>query len=326
MDKPIVSFCIPTYNRCDVLAKTLDSYISSDGFDESIEIVISDNCSTDNTPQICEKYTKKYPNIKYFRNTENIIDKNFPLSLDRGTGHYLKLMNDSLFISKDGVKYLKERIIEHMEDKAPLFFTSGFIFNHKMQDCVKCNSFDDFIKYVSYYVTAIGTFGAWSKDWINVKERTKYSLLKLSQDDWCYQIVASKHNAIVYTRPYYHKYSKAGGKSGYNWFEVHVTNYYKILDTYMQSGHLSKEALMSEKTSYIKELANYISLKYWINPNPDWKFDMSGATKTLWHHFKKIPLFHIMMLTIPIWGNWFVIKYYLKICLLKFCFIKRQYE
>jgi len=64
------SICIPNYNYDDYLEKTIDSILSSDY--EDIEIVISDNKSTDKSLEIIQNYKNRYPNIKYSVNKFNI--------------------------------------------------------------------------------------------------------------------------------------------------------------------------------------------------------------------------------------------------------------
>lgn len=71
--KPLLSICIPTYNREKYLKECLESIVNQKWFNISdIEIVISDNASTDNTKELVHEYQKKYSNIKYHRNEENI--------------------------------------------------------------------------------------------------------------------------------------------------------------------------------------------------------------------------------------------------------------
>ena len=115
--KPILSICIPTYNRCDYLKKSLEAYVNNSAFDAEVEIVISDNCSTDDTEQLCRTYAKAYPNIKYFRNTENVRDTNFCLALDRATGRYVKLMNDNTVVLEGGLQYMKDTILKNIKER-----------------------------------------------------------------------------------------------------------------------------------------------------------------------------------------------------------------
>ena len=47
---PYLSICIPTYNRSEVLKESLMQLLKYEGDD--IEVVISDNCSPDNTEEV----------------------------------------------------------------------------------------------------------------------------------------------------------------------------------------------------------------------------------------------------------------------------------
>lgn len=53
---PLLSICIPTYNRAEYLRRTLDSIVSQEDFDSNCEIVTSDNSYTDNTEGVCRNY------------------------------------------------------------------------------------------------------------------------------------------------------------------------------------------------------------------------------------------------------------------------------
>ena len=56
----LLSICIPTYNREKYLQDTLESIVSQDIFKNTndVDIVISDNASTDGTRELVEKYLK----------------------------------------------------------------------------------------------------------------------------------------------------------------------------------------------------------------------------------------------------------------------------
>ena len=60
---------IPVYNGEKFIAKTLETCIAQT---RPTEIWVVDNCSTDNTRKIVKDYQKKYPNIKLFRNKQNL--------------------------------------------------------------------------------------------------------------------------------------------------------------------------------------------------------------------------------------------------------------
>ncbi len=61
MNKPLLSISSITYNHEKYIAQAIDSFlIQKTNFD--FEIVIGEDCSTDNTLKIIEKYKQKYPN------------------------------------------------------------------------------------------------------------------------------------------------------------------------------------------------------------------------------------------------------------------------
>ena len=108
--RPLLSICIPTFNRGNILNDVLNNYVNNPQFDNEVEIVISDNASTDITEEICMRYAEKYPNVRYYKNKENLNNKNFPIVLDLAEGEYLKLLNDWVYLDEEGLGYMKRLI------------------------------------------------------------------------------------------------------------------------------------------------------------------------------------------------------------------------
>ncbi len=74
--RPLVSICIPTYNGAKTLGQTLDSILSQ--WNPAFELVLCDDCSTDNTLEIIRTYALKQQFIRVFQNTSNLgMDGNF---------------------------------------------------------------------------------------------------------------------------------------------------------------------------------------------------------------------------------------------------------
>ena len=67
---PEVAVCIPTFDRAHLLRGLLDSLVTQPRSDE-IQIVVSDNASTDGTQELCRDYAARWPQIKYVRVAEN---------------------------------------------------------------------------------------------------------------------------------------------------------------------------------------------------------------------------------------------------------------
>lgn len=66
---PLVSLGVPVFNGEEQLARCLDSLLKQDY--PNLEIVISDNGSTDRTPQIAEQYARIDSRVRYFRAESN---------------------------------------------------------------------------------------------------------------------------------------------------------------------------------------------------------------------------------------------------------------
>jgi glycosyltransferase involved in cell wall biosynthesis len=91
--KPRVSIGLPVFNGQKYLKETVDSVLTQTYSD--FELIISDNCSTDATPQICLDYQARDSRIRYYRSARNMgaawnFNKVFALS----SGEYFKWTAD----------------------------------------------------------------------------------------------------------------------------------------------------------------------------------------------------------------------------------------
>jgi len=100
--RPLVTIGIPTYNRASGrLGAALDCAL--DQTYENIEIVVADNCSTDNTEEVVESYNND--KIQYIRHESNIGPiNNFNSCLDYANGDYFLLFHDDDAIDKDFIE------------------------------------------------------------------------------------------------------------------------------------------------------------------------------------------------------------------------------
>lgn len=70
--QPLLSICVPTYNRADCLEVLLSTLVKEcESHAEDVEIVVSDNASTDTTPQIADRYSG-HDFLHWHRQTRNI--------------------------------------------------------------------------------------------------------------------------------------------------------------------------------------------------------------------------------------------------------------
>ena len=91
MAAPKVSVLIPAYNAAQFLADCIESVLAQDFQD--YELLVSDDCSTDGTAAVIEKYAAKDPRIRWWRNPKNFYQAgNFNLCLQSARGEFIKLL------------------------------------------------------------------------------------------------------------------------------------------------------------------------------------------------------------------------------------------
>lgn len=244
-NKPALSICIPTYNRASYLQKSLESIICQDGF-EHIEVVISDNCSTDNTEKTGIFYMKKYENIKYFRNQENIIGANHPLALQRGTGMLRKLSNDTVSYRPGAIRNLIKLADKYKNTRPMLFFMNKKKRSEHSEILKIITSseentiLDVFLQSVSYDITWISSIAVWEDDCRDMSVYDKYLDTNLGHVPFYIDLIA-KHKDVIIFEDIIMKTAGLKKKNlSYGIYDTFYTNFLGLLDNYMNENKIHK--------------------------------------------------------------------------------------
>lgn len=227
-DAPLVSICIPTYNRSRYLKQSIDRYIKQPEFLSGMaELVVSDNASTDDTEQMLREYTEHYQNILYFKNPENIRDRNFPLALSRGNGKLHFIHNDNLMVDKEHLKVLCHLAKKYQDAKPQIILRNeGKYLEEKI-----CNGTDELIQEVSCYITWLGGFSLWHDECQGLEA-------DIADCDLCLWQVrkacdrASKKTSIVIKRDFCYTPEMEKKDVSYGLFQVFHENLLSILRRY----------------------------------------------------------------------------------------------
>ncbi len=90
---PKVSVVVTTYRRAKRLPPTLDSILGQ-GF-RDFELILSDDCSPDETPAVGEEYASRDPRVRYVRNETNLgMPGNLNAAIARARGEYVANLHD----------------------------------------------------------------------------------------------------------------------------------------------------------------------------------------------------------------------------------------
>lgn len=114
---------MPTFNNAYELRATLESIIPQvEAASELVEIVISDNASTDETEACCRSFAQRHPFIRYHRNQSNIgFDLNLLNSMELSCGDYCWLFGDDLLMPN-----ALETAIEAIRDYHPRLLSFNY--------------------------------------------------------------------------------------------------------------------------------------------------------------------------------------------------------
>lgn len=102
-NNPLITIGITAFNAVDTLALAIECALGQTWPNK--EIIIVDDCSTDETSQIIEKYTSLYPSIRNFRNPVNQgVAASRNIILKKATGEYLAFFDDDDISAKDRIE------------------------------------------------------------------------------------------------------------------------------------------------------------------------------------------------------------------------------
>lgn len=123
----LLSICIPTYNRSACLRVCLESILqSAEGIQDQIEILISDNDSTDDTNSVASKFSAQYPCIRYDRNSRNLgCERNVYKVVSSTATEYIWIVGDDDKIAPNAIP----TILKHLESKYDLIVTDYAIYD-----------------------------------------------------------------------------------------------------------------------------------------------------------------------------------------------------
>ena len=281
---PLLSICIPTFNHADLLDQALARLTALPAFvGGEVEVVISDNASTDGTRAVGEKYAADHPGrVNYFRNPENVFDANFGLALSRGTGDFLKLANDTILFDAAGLQAMLDAVRRHRDAKPVLFFSN---LGGEPSE-VACDSFDALFGEISYHATWIGSFGIWKDDFDALPDFARARDLQLTQVDVLCRMMASKGRTVV-NRVRFGESLPRKVIGGYNLAKVFGRNYCTILREYVAKGLFSRRAFRREKFRMLR----YHLLPFYLSLSPKHAFPKSGYLRHLLRDYWSSPFY-----------------------------------
>jgi len=136
--KPLVSVGIPTYNRAPLLRRAIESVLDQDY--DHIELIISDNASTDDTQALCEEFCRRDSRVQYYRQPVNLgLTANFTAVFEHSSGQFYKWLADDDWIDQTYISHCVRELLQQPELAVVCGLTKWYSENQFRADGSKTN-------------------------------------------------------------------------------------------------------------------------------------------------------------------------------------------
>ncbi len=309
-DKPLLTIAIPTFNRAGWLDLCLSQIAKqAPALGRQVEILVSNNNSTDNTDDIVNRYVSSGLAITYIRNAENIgSDRNLLQCFKRSSGKYVLVMGDDDVILDNALGKIV-RILEK-GDYGVVFLNSYGFTDDFLAEQPKARSrghkvyakVDEFISKAGYLLTFIS---------VNIVNRklVDEGLLEqlvntnLVQLGWVFSaLFKSEKNVFV------NEYSVAArmfNSGGYKLCEVFAVRFNNVFDIFIKRGIDKKKFRIINNKMLFKYFPAQIvrSRLNLLNLFPE---DFYQSLYPLYKTYPNFWLFTVPAIFLPLWVSKFI--------------------
>ena len=253
-DQIVLTIGIPTYNGSLTIEKTLKSIVPQ--LTPQIEILISDNCSEDETESIIRKYTKTYKNVNYIRNSQNIgFDRNVDALMNKSSGGMVWILGDDDYLMDGAVENVL-KIIDSNPNVEIIFANCPHDIKLDELDNGLCFSGNDFFKKTKFKNGFISTNIFSKKLWATV------DVSKYFDSGWIhigFLIEALQRSASYVTSYYSVDYIRSeaiemrwGGNGSFIYTGLNLVKIYSRMKDLNYTREVTRQAYLSIKGAYWK--------------------------------------------------------------------------
>ncbi len=242
-DTPLLTIAIPTFNRADLLDLCLSQICKQLTVGRPrVELIVSDNNSTDNTKEIVDKYISRGFGIRYVKNQENTgPDRNVFQCFDLASGKYVLIFGSDDVLLDGSIDTILN--ILNNGEYGIIYLNSYGFFNDFLKEKPKrkClfkyivyNDVDRFIQKVNIMFTFVSA-NIVNKDMVDKSINfSDYLNTNMPQTVWIFSAVFNaKRNMCVEELMVAAKQSNTGG---YPLAKVFAVNQNKVFDLFIKRG------------------------------------------------------------------------------------------
>lgn len=125
-ENPTISVIIPVYNTENYLEKCIRSVLTQTFPD--FELLLIDDGSTDNSGEICNKYSKIDSRVRVFHKENSGVSASRNLGLDNARGQWIAFCDSDDWMEKSMLEDLHDKLIQEQADIA--YCNINMVFDH----------------------------------------------------------------------------------------------------------------------------------------------------------------------------------------------------
>ena len=265
-----VSVIMPIYNAEKYLNNTLDSVINQSMGFENIELILVDDCSTDNSRNIIEEYSKNYSNIKPIFLEENSGCPGIPrnVGIENATSDYIMFIDsDDLYFPEMCDKLYNAIIFEDADFViCDALVTDNYGGGHKSFDSDIC-VFGDEIIYCELNVVWNGIF----KKSIILNNNIHFSDWKVSEDLLFTTMYSTYSQKLFYLKGFvgYHHFDRTSSISSNSMdWQVNTIKSYNVIFEFLESRN---DGVKYDLNRFFKDLIRFNIFRAIIGDNNELK-------------------------------------------------------
>lgn len=257
----LISISVAAYNLEKYIKQNLDSFINAKNRDY-IEVLVTDDESTDATASIVEKYESKYPNIiKLIKQKNAGPGSTVNSGILNATGKYFKMVDGDDWVNTDNLDYIVEKL---KNVNADIVIANYDVYDDFEKEIVKTRQpaikiqekifkFDDICSQVSLDMHNV-IFKT------SILKENKIQLDNGFYTDVEYLLLPTKFidSAIYFNKSIYiYRIARLGQSVSLSSLQKHIDQHDKVLKRLINYYETNKNLLSSEKLTY---LSNRIAL------------------------------------------------------------------
>lgn len=255
--RALLTIAIPTYSRCSHLKQLLTTLAPQLTNQKRLDVIVSDNASTDSTEQIVREFQSRGMPIRYFRNAVNLgAERNILQCYEEAKSKYVWILGDDDVIEPFGLEIILAHLLREDYDLIAIK-TRGFTGDYEpgirpaREKYTIFTRAEDLACHVHVFFTFISAIIV-NKDRISDRQHRAFCTLlgtALIQLGWIYTALEHHQRSLAIHDPLVA--AMVGNTGGYALFNVFGPNFKNVTEEWLSSPKVRRPIIHGTLQSFL---------------------------------------------------------------------------